>query len=137
VLGRANGTGRIVNDEGSVLRVGVAGGGITEGNVGARSMPVAVTLSSTSTAPVTVRYRVVPVTASGGTLTNPANDVDHASGTLLTVEIPAGALQRSIIVSVGSDLTREGTELWQVVIESVTGAQLLNTTAAGQILDDD
>jgi len=137
VLGRTKGTGRIVNDEGGALRVGVAGGAITEGNVGVRSMPVAVTLSSTSTAPVTVNYRIVPVTASGGPLTNPANDVDHGSGALLTVEIPAGALQRSIIVAVGSDLTREGTELWQVVVESATGAQLLNTSAAGQILDDD
>ena len=137
ILGRTKGTGRIVNDEGAALRVGVAGGGIAEGDVGARSMPVTVALSGTSSAAVTVRYRVVPVTASGGTLTNPSNDVDHMSGTLLTLEIPAGSLQRSIIVTVGSDLAREGTELWQVVVDSATGAQLLNTTASGQIVDDD
>jgi hypothetical protein len=100
-------------------------------------MPIAVSLSAPTTTSVTITYRLTPLTASGGVLTNPANDVDHLGGILLTLEIPAGSVQRSIIVSVGSDLVREGTETYQVTIETVTGAALLNTTTSSQILDDD
>src|SRR5436190_5062717 len=82
-IGRAVGTGRIVNDDAPAagVKVGIASPTVVEGNTGTRAAWFPVTLSRTSASAVSVHYATSPVSGLAG------SDYTTTSG---NASIPAG-----------------------------------------------
>lgn len=131
-LGRATGTGTIVDDDPASAVLGIGDATVVEGNVGAVAVPVAVpvavTLSQPSAAAVTLGYSTTVGTADAGDF------VEVANGTLT---IPAGASSANALITVISGTVPEPTETFTITLSSPSGATIDRTTATVTILDDD
>jgi hypothetical protein len=128
-LGPATGTGTILNDDpSSGVGVGIGNATVVEGNVGARAVWFAVTLSTASASPVSVHFATAPGTATAG------SDFGAASG---AVSFPAGVTSRSVAVTVNGDTTFETSETFSVALSAPVGATIARSTGIGTIVNDD
>ncbi|HEX4996660.1 MAG TPA: Calx-beta domain-containing protein, partial [Terriglobia bacterium] len=119
-------TGTIADND--LPRLSVADVSVTEGNSGAKTVAVTVTLSAASPFPVTVSYAT-----SNGTATTPS-DYQSASGTLT---FAAGVTTQTINVVVVGDRVKESNETFKVILSNPTGATIATSTATVTILDDE
>jgi chitinase len=91
-------------------------------------MTFTLTLSRTSTRPVTVRWSTAKGTARSG------SDYVSASGTLT---FAAGQTGKTVTVRVKGDRTREATETFHLRLSRPTGATIADGNALGSIVNDD
>jgi len=128
-LGRAAGTGRILNDDASSgLKVAIGDASVVEGASGTRSVRLTVSLSAPAPTTVAVAYATVAGTASSST------DFVTRTG---TATIPAGGTSTSFTVSVRGDATVEPNETFTVRLSNPSGATIGRTTGVATVLNDD
>jgi hypothetical protein len=126
---RERGTGTILNDDpGSAVRRMTSDATIVEGDTGTRSLLVPITLTQAAAADVTVHYATVAGTAS------PGSDYTAKSG---TIKIAKGARQVTATIPIVADTNSEGTETFQVVVDSAPGVSIAKGTGVVTIRDDD
>jgi probable HAF family extracellular repeat protein len=101
---------------------------VAEGNTGTRVATFTVTLSATSSQPVTVAYATADGTATAG------SDYQAASGTLT---IPAGQASGTITVLVNGDRLPEPNETFFVNLSTPTNAIIADGQGVGTIVDDE
>lgn len=141
--GAARGTATLavsIVDPDAPTGAGIGIGDVTvwEGDARTRSMAFPVTLATSSTAPVTVRYLISGIDAVGGTLRTP--DVDFASKGSVerTLTFKPGQTSRFITVSVYGDVRIESDETLTVVLSDPTGGPAIaDAVGVGIIRDDD
>lgn len=144
----AIGVGTIRDDDaiaGAQLSVGDAS--IVEGDLGARSVSVPLTLSEPVSGPVTVEYRIETVEATGNYTSGPVapgTDVRDLKGATVSVTFPASSTtglsstQRTVALRVFGDTATEPAETAVVHLLSVTaGADIVDASGVVTILDDD
>ncbi|HZQ66777.1 MAG TPA: Calx-beta domain-containing protein, partial [Gaiellaceae bacterium] len=127
-LGRATGTGTIVDDEGDASGLSLGNAKIVEGDSGTRLAAFTIRLSETSASTVTVDYAT-----SDGSATQPA-DYTAKSG---TATIPAGAVSALVTVPVAGDTLAEGDETFSLTLSNPNGAAIVVGSAVATIADDD
>jgi Calx-beta domain len=128
-LGRAAGTGRILNDDvSSGLKVAIGDASVVEGTSGTRSLRLTVSLSAPAATTVAASYATTGGTATSGT------DFVASTGTLT---IPAGGTSTSFTVSVRGDTTVEPNETFTVQLSNASGAAIGRTTGVATVLNDD
>jgi probable HAF family extracellular repeat protein len=101
---------------------------VTEGNTGTRAATFTVTLSVTSSQPVTVAYATANGTATAG------SDYQATSDTLT---IPVGQTSGTITVLVNGDRLPEPNETFSVNLSSATNAIISDGQGTGTITDDE
>jgi hypothetical protein len=101
---------------------------VTEGNAGTVSAVFTVSLSATSTQPVTVAYATVNGSAVAGT------DYVAAGGTLT---FAPGTLTQTVMVTVNGDTLPEPDETFFVNLSSSTNATIADAQGRGTIRNDD
>jgi hypothetical protein len=115
-------------DPGEPVVLAVADASVLEGGRGTRQNAVAVTLSQSSNAVVTVNYAT-----SNGTALAPS-DYTATSGTLT---FQPGETSRTISVSIKGDRKREADETFSVQLSNAVGATIDDGVATVTILNDD
>ena len=101
---------------------------LTEGNSGTTDMAFTVTLSKSSTTPVTISYATANGTATAG------QDYTASSGTLT---FAPGVTSQQVKVAIIGDTTVEPNETFTVTLSKPSGATIVRATATGTILNDD
>jgi alpha-tubulin suppressor-like RCC1 family protein len=128
-LGTASATGTILDDDpGSGTRLGIGNATVVEGNSGARSVRLTVSLSAPAAGPVSAHYATSAGSASS------VSDFVSASG---TVTIPAGSTSALVLVSVKADTVFEFAETFVVKLSAPTGAVLARANGTATIGNDD
>ena len=130
VLGDSQGTGTIVDDE---PRVGITSVTKNEGNSGTTPFVFTVTLSSASTATVSLNF----ATANGSAVT--PDDYTATSGSL---SFAPGETSKTITVGVKGEKLREGQEVFYVNLSNAVGAYIpqswgVNIQGTGVVKNDD
>jgi hypothetical protein len=129
VLGRAVGTGRIIDDDPEPgPRISIGDSSVVEGARGARSARFAVTLSAAAPQDVTFHYATVEGSAVAG-VDYRAQEFDY--------HIPAGTTSISVPVPVFPDRIGEPSESFTVRLTTAGGAIIGRANGVGTILDDD
>jgi hypothetical protein len=129
-----SGTGTITDDDDApppppVPAVSIAGATVApEGDSGTKDATFAVTLSTATTVPVSVKYAT-----ADGTAKQPA-DYAAAAGTLT---FAPGETARSVVVKVAGDTLVEPGETFTVTLSAPVAATLGTAAASGSITDDD
>ncbi|MBC7947221.1 MAG: family 16 glycosylhydrolase [Chitinophagaceae bacterium] len=100
-----------------------------EGNAGTTAFGFVVKLSSTPSQPVTVTYSTLEGGAKAGD--------DFAAVTNQAITFQANETEKSIIVNVVADETREGDDDFTVMLTGATNATIQQFTAIGTITNDD
>lgn len=108
--------------------VSVAGSSVTEGNSGTTSVSVAVSLSASTSDPVTVDFATSDGSATAG------SDYSALSGSLT---IAAGTTSASIDLQVTADVSAEADETFTVTLSNPNNATLGTASATVSIRDDD
>jgi len=126
-IGRGQGVGTIVNDDGPVLSISDAS--TLEGNSGTHTFGFTVSLSQPVATDVTFQFFTSDGTATGGS--------DYVARPLTNVTIPAGQTQKVVFITVNGDTTPEPDETFFVNIGNAVGATIVRTRGTGTILDDD
>lgn len=106
----------------------VADATVNETNSGTTQMTFVVTLSKSSTTPVTVTYATSNGTATAGV------DYTAKSG---TVTFAPGVLSQQIQVGITGDTTAEQNETFTLTLSAPTGATIADGSALGTIANDD
>lgn len=128
---RERGTGTIFDDDpGSTSGVGlyVSDGLVVEGDSGARSIVVPIALTNTASGDVILHWSTVAGSATAG------SDFTAKSG---TVKIASGQRMTTVTVPITVDATSEGTESFQVVVDTASNASLVRNAGTVTIRDDD
>ncbi len=126
---RERGVGTIVNDDpGSGIRLAVADQLVVEGDSGTRNLLVPITLTKPAAGEVLINYTTVAGTATAGA------DFTAKSG---TVKIKAKGRFVNLSIPIKADLGSEGTESFQIVVNSATNATVIDNTGVVSIRDDD
>lgn len=125
-LGRSEGIGSILNDDGSVLLIDDVA--VTEGDSGLTPAQFTVRRLGPALDTVTATY------ATFGGTAQPDLDFVPASG---SISFPPGQTRASITVLVRGDLLEESDEAFEVRLLEADGATLLRASATATILDDD
>ena len=126
LLGQAQATGTIYDDDGSSsLTIGNAS--VSEGNSGTADATFTVTLLPVSGRTVTVEY----VTASGSA---DVTDFEPASG---VINFAPGETSRTVVVKATGDSTFETDETFSVELANPVGANIVDGSGAGTIVNDD
>jgi hypothetical protein len=129
VLGRATGTGRIINDDPEPgQRVSIGDASVVEGERGTRSARFTVSLSVAEPEDVTFHYTTIAGSALGGS--------DYRTQDLAG-RIPMGSTSVSVPVPVLPDTAAEPTETFSVHLSGVSGVAIGRANGVGTILDDD
>jgi hypothetical protein len=115
-------------DPGEPVVLAVADASVLEGDRGSSKVAVAVTLSQSSDAVVTVNY----ATSNGTALAK--SDYTATSGTLT---FQPGETSRTISVSIKGDRKREANETFSVQLSNAVGATIEDGSATVTILNDD
>lgn len=106
----------------------IANSSLAEGNTGTTNMSFTVTLSKTSTSPITVKYATSNGTATAG------SDYVAASG---TITFAAGQTSKTVTVGVVGDTVVESNETLTVTLSNPSGATISRGAATGTIANDD
>jgi urease beta subunit len=101
---------------------------VTEGNLGTTDAVFDVTVSSSSSTPMTVDFATVNGSASF------ASDYDPAGGTLT---FAPGETSKQVVVKVTGDTTAETNEKFSVNLTNAIGATIADAIGLGTITDDD
>jgi Calx-beta domain len=130
-LGKALGTGTIVNDDdaGTVAALWIYDLSVAEGNSGTTALTFTVSLNRVSESPVTVRYAT-----ADGTVTTADGDYQAASGTLT---FNPGELSKTLSVTINGDTKVEADETFIVTLSNPTNAGIAKPQAVGVIVNDD
>ncbi|MDG4666483.1 Calx-beta domain-containing protein [Mycobacterium sp. 236(2023)] len=129
--GAATATNFTVNGQSAPTQpptVSVADTTVNESNSGTTQMTFVVTLSKSSTTPVTVTYATSNGTATAGV------DYTAKSG---TVTFAPGVLTQQIQVAITGDTVAEPNETITLTLSSPTGATISDGSAVGTITNDD
>jgi alpha-tubulin suppressor-like RCC1 family protein len=115
---------------------------IVEGDTNVRAVKFELNLSRSAGAPVTIGYRIVAGTATGGWsgayAAPPGVDIGDRLGQTKFLTFNATAVHKFIVVKVAPDALGEGDENFTVVLDSITGpATIADGSATGTILDDE
>ena len=130
LIGDGQGVATIVNDDAvAPLSLSVADVSVTEGNSGATNATFTVTLSSTSTSPVTFNI----ATANGSAIAGS----DYTANSATNLSIAAGSTTRTFTVSIIGDTITEPNETFFVNLSNAVGASIADGTATGNINNDD
>jgi uncharacterized repeat protein (TIGR01451 family) len=121
-----SGTGTITNDDAQPA-LSIADVSQSEGNV-AGTMVFTVTLSGSTSLPVSVQYATANGTATAG------SDYTATSGTLT---FAPGVTVQTISVPVTGDITFEPDETFTVTLSNPTNAVLTRAAATGTLVNDD
>lgn len=108
--------------------ISIADVSVNEGNAGTTAASFVVTLSTTSTSPVTVKYATTDGTAKAG------SDYTSANGTFT---FAPGEKSKTINVNVTGDTTVEPDETFTLSLTSAGNATISKATATGTIKNDD
>ena len=108
--------------------VSISSAGKSEGTSGTSNLSFTVTLSKTSSTPITVSYATADGTATAG------QDYTAASG---TITFAAGQTSKTVKVAVVGDTTVEADETFTVTLSNPSGATISRATATGTIRNDD
>jgi alpha-tubulin suppressor-like RCC1 family protein len=147
-LHRAVGTGTILDDDvDDAVRLTIGDVTVVEGDTSARPVRFSLNLSRSAAGAVSVDYRVVPVTVTGGHGKGqppPEVDVrDDASAWRSVTFKPSArtgltSVQKQIVVTTFADDEAEGDETFEIELANLTGpAVLADATGVGTIIDDD
>jgi hypothetical protein len=131
-LGRAVGTGRIIDDDPEPgPRISIGDASVVEGNRAVRSMRFVVSLSEPAAQPTYFHYRTVDGTAVAANGDYRAQEFDYL--------IPAGHSSITVPVPVPTDLTPEATKSFVVQLSASDrpGAVIGRAKGVGTIIDDD
>ena len=109
-------------------RLSIQGTELLEGDAGTTTAEFLVELSRAATEDITVAYTSVDGAAQAG------SDYEPVSGVLT---IPAGQLEKRILVSVLGDTEAETDEQMEIVLSDPQGAKLTVSRATATILNDD
>ncbi|RYG62701.1 hypothetical protein EON80_22620, partial [bacterium] len=126
VLGDANATGTIVEDD--VPTLSIADASVVEGASGTQELVFTVTLAEAGLQPVTFKYATANSTAKAG------EDYGAKSS---TGTIAAGQLSTTIAVVVNGDTLPETDEFFNLNLTEIKGAILKRSSAVGTITNDD
>lgn len=113
---------------GEGLLLGIDNVELAEGNAGTRAFTFTVSLSESSTTPVTVQFSTRNGTAQAG------SDYVATSGTLT---FAPGDLTQQITVQVNGDTQQEEIEVFFVDLSNATGATIGDAEGLGRIFNDD
>lgn len=111
------------------LRMSIADRSTIEGDSGHSTVQFTVSLSQSAASPVRFSVRAQPGSAVEGS--------DYLAPPGHERTIPVGQATATIEVQIVGDLVEESTETFQLVLESVSGAQVARGTATGTIKDND
>lgn len=126
---RERGTGTIVNDDpGSGVRLAVSDATVVEGDGGSRSLSVPIALTTSATSDVLISWATQPGSATAGT------DYTTRSG---TAKIAATKRFVYLTIPLLADTASEGTEAFQIVVSTASGATVIDGTGVVTIRDDD
>jgi hypothetical protein len=109
-------------------KLGIGDAGVLEGNASTRYATFTVSLSQTSSSPVTVDYSTVAGTAAAG------SDFGDKTG---SVAIPAGTMSKTIAIKIKGDTVVEPDETFKVKLSNPVGATFSRKNGTGTILNDD
>ncbi len=126
---RERGTGTIVNDDpGSGIRLAVSDSLLVEGDGGNRTLIVPIALTQPATSDVMINWSTVAGSATAG------NDFTQKTA---NTKIAANARFVYLSIPILSDTASEGTESFQIVVNSATNATVIDNTGVVTIRDDD
>ena len=127
---RERGTGTIVNDDpGSGVRLAVSDASVVEGDSGVRSLVVPIALTTSATSDVLINWS----TQATGSAT-PGLDFTTRSGTAKIATTRQFVL---LTIPILADASSEGTETFQIVVNTASGATVIDGTGVVTIRDDD
>jgi len=129
ILDNSIGVGTIINDDYSLPSINITDSSITEGNSGTNYGEFTVSLSASSSVPVSLNYSTVNYSAIGGT------DFEAIPTTALTFN--PGETTKTISVGIVGDTTKETNEKFLVSLTSPINATWNNRIGVGTILNDD
>lgn len=127
-ISSATATGTIRNDDAGLPTVSIADASKSEGSSGTSNLGFTVTLSKSSTTPVTISYATANGSATAG--------ADYVASTG-TVTFAAGQTSQTVNVAVSGDTTVESDETFTVTLSAPSGATVTRATATGTIVNDD
>ena len=123
----ADGTGTILDND---PKFSIDSPSVTEGDSGSVNLVFTVTLSASSTSPLTVNYA-----QTGGTATSGTDYTTIPNGTLT---FAANETSKTITVSVTGDTANEGNETVVITLSNATSGTGIGTaTGTGTIIDND
>ncbi|MDD1417731.1 SBBP repeat-containing protein [Dolichospermum sp. ST_sed1] len=102
---------------------------VIEGNSGTTNATFTVTLSNTSSQPITVNYAT-----ANGTATTADLDYNAANA---TISFAPGEISKTVTVAVVGDTKSENPEAFTVNLSNVTNATITKATGVGTITNDD
>ena len=127
-ISTATGTGTITDDD---PKFSIDSPSVTEGDSGSVNLVYTVTLSASSSSPLTVNY----ADAGTGTATSGTDYTTIPNGTLT---FSAGETSKTITVSVTGDTANEGNETVAITLSNATSGTGIGTaTGTGTIIDND
>ncbi|BFM39775.1 Calx-beta domain-containing protein [Synechocystis sp. LKSZ1] len=132
-------TGTIQNDDFVIPNLSIQDAAIREGNSGTKNLTFTVTLSQTSSQPVSVNYSTATPaghTATPSNIATPTNPADYTA-TNGTLTIPAGQLIGQINVPIIGDTLDENSETFVVNLSNPSNAVIQKAQAIGTIEQDD
>jgi hypothetical protein len=135
-LGRAVGTGTIVNDDGITtgLTAGVGDGSIVVATSGSQSLKLPVTISQAAASTVTIDYTVTPTAGSMYSATA-AGGGDYGGKTSGMLTFLAGATSKLITIPIWPKTSPTGNAGFTITLSNATGpASIIRTTGTGSIL---
>jgi endoglucanase len=130
-IDRSQATGNILNYQPAITeppQIRINDVAISEGNSATRNATFTVSLSRSSTSPITVRFATANGTATAG------SDYNTTSG---TITFNAGELSKSLAVAVLGDSTVESNETFFVNLSSATNATIADSQGIATIQNDD
>ena len=130
LLGDAQATGRITNDDASTVTpaLSIDDVSISEGDAAAVAASFTVRLSAPTGVPVSVQFATANGTAVAG------SDYTAASG---TVTLPPGTTSAPVLVTVLGDLADEGDETFTVNLTAPANATIGDAQGLGTIVNND
>lgn len=125
---RDRATGTIVDDDPGTGGLVVSDATVVEGDAGARSLVVPISVSAPVGTPVLVHWSTVNGSAVAGA------DFTARSG---TVKLGASARMVTVSIPLAVDTVAEPTETFQVVVDSAPGVLVLDGAGVVTVVDDD
>lgn len=125
---RERATGTIVDDDPGSGGLVVSDASVVEGDSGARTLVLPISVSSPVGTAVVLHWSTVNGTAVAG------SDFTARSG---TVKLGASARMVTVSIPLGTDTVAEPTESFQVVVDSAPGVTVLDGTGVVTVVDDD
>jgi hypothetical protein len=112
----------------AVTGISIGNTTVAEGNAGQRTIEVMVVISPTPTSPVSVAFHTKNKSAAAG------SDYVSASG---TISFAAGEMTKRVNVSITGDQVCESDEVFEIILDSPSGAALSDSIGTVTVANDD